>query len=62
MLGATLRRSRGGLQWREGDYVIDFKVGQSFCEPQLRRNDEVNLLLPVSRKAALSLPTVEPDL
>jgi hypothetical protein len=21
-------------QWREGGYVIDFKVGQSFGEPQ----------------------------
>jgi hypothetical protein len=24
-------------QWREGGYVIDFKVGQSFGEPQARQ-------------------------
>jgi hypothetical protein len=28
-------RSYNRTQWREGGYVIDFKVGQSFGEPHV---------------------------
>src|SRR6266436_10403325 len=32
-------------QWREGGYVIDFKVGQSFGEPQEPGEDKIQLAL-----------------